>query len=211
MSEQEGVTDHLVTIIQLIQLARGSGTLTTWRGTGDLFEEGVITFVKGQVTQASAGRRKDHAALNWLSTWGRCRYSFTPAMLDEATKQLLAWLAAGITQPPRPATPAPSSGPPSVAARGSQSGAGVVGQGQQGARSSDASYYAVPYPVLPFQQALLLIEQYHLSRAHRQLFLLIDGRRRLLDLAQLMGKEPQVVGQLLSDLEQRGIIQRKGL
>ena len=85
------------------------------------------------------------------------------------------------------------------------------GPGLRGARSSDASYHAVPYPVLPFQQALLLIEQYHLSRAHRQLFLLIDGRRRVLDLAQLMGKEPQVVSQLLSDLEQRGIIQRKGL
>ncbi|RAQ94732.1 DUF4388 domain-containing protein [Thermogemmatispora tikiterensis] len=210
MSEQEGVTDHLVTVIQLIQLARGSGTLTAWRGTGDLFEQGVITFVKGQVTQASAGRRKDHAALNWLSTWGRCHYSFSPAVLDEATKQLLAWLAAGIMQPPRPATPASSQGPPSAAARGSLPGVSAGGH-RQDARSSDASYYAVPYPVLPFQQALLLIEQYHLSRAHRQLFLLIDGRRRLLDLAQLMGKEPQVVSQLLSDLEQRGIIQRKGL
>ncbi|WP_322480477.1 DUF4388 domain-containing protein [Thermogemmatispora sp.] len=210
MSEQEGVTDHLVTIIQLIQLARGSGTLTVWRGTGDLFEEGVITFVKGQVTQANAGRRKDHAALNWLSTWGRCRYSFSPAVLDEATKQLLAWLAAGVTQPPRPTTPASSQGPPSAIARGSQPGVAAGGRLQE-ARTSDASYYAVPCPLLPFQQALSLIEQHRLSRAHRQLFLLIDGRRRVLDLAQLMGKEPQVVHQLLSDLEQRGIIQRKGL
>nr|BBH95964.1 hypothetical protein KTA_41630 [Thermogemmatispora argillosa] len=203
------MTDHLVTIIQLIQLARGSGTLTVWRGTGELFEEGAITFVKGQVTQASAGRRKDHAALNWLSTWGRCRYNFTPAVLDEATKQLLAWLAAGVTQPPRPTTPASSQGPPTTT-RGSQPGASAGGRVQQ-ARTSDASYYAVPCPLLPFQQALSLIEQQRLSRAHRQLFLLIDGRRRVLDLAQLMGKEPQVVNQLLSDLEQRGIIQRKGL
>ncbi|WP_376796817.1 DUF4388 domain-containing protein [Thermogemmatispora sp.] len=210
MSEQEGVTDHLVTIIQLIQLARGSGTLTVWRGTGDLFEEGTITFVKGQVTQASAGRRKDHAALNWLSTWGRCRFSFNPAVLDETTKQLLAWLVAGVRQPGDLATSASSQGPPAVSTRGTQPGAGVGGQGRD-TRPSDASYYAIPCPVLPFQQALLLIEQYRLSRAHRQLFLLIDGRRRVLDLAQLMGKEPRVVSQLLSELEQHGIIQRKGL
>lgn len=52
-----------------------------------------------------------------------------------------------------------------------------------------------------------LIEQMGLSRAHRRLFLLIDGRRTPQELVRLMAQDPAEVYRLLKDLERAGVVQ----
>lgn len=47
-----------------------------------------------------------------------------------------------------------------------------------------------------------------LSRAHRQLFLLIDGRRSAQELTRLIGRHPQEVLAILADLENAGLIRQ---
>src|SRR5215469_7579100 len=80
MAQQQGLlTDRLVSVISSIQRGRQSGVLTAKRGEGFVLEEGTITFANGQVSQASVGRRRGSEALNWLSTWGSCRFTFVPA------------------------------------------------------------------------------------------------------------------------------------
>ncbi|TMD45306.1 MAG: MarR family transcriptional regulator [Chloroflexi bacterium] len=53
-----------------------------------------------------------------------------------------------------------------------------------------------------------MIDQIGLSRAHRHLFLLIDGYRGIQELVRLMGREQDEVQRLLNDLELAGLIQR---
>jgi len=55
-----------------------------------------------------------------------------------------------------------------------------------------------------------MIEQNRLSRSHRQLFLLIDGRRSAQELARLARKSQQDLDALLHDLARIGVIQPAG-
>jgi DNA-binding IclR family transcriptional regulator len=64
----------------------------------------------------------------------------------------------------------------------------------------------IPHRLQEGPAALQHIEQMKLSRTHRRLFLLIDGKRPAPDLAHLMGKAPEEVYRLLYDLERAGLI-----
>src|ERR1700686_1663078 len=87
MSQQETATDRLIGVIQSIQMTQGNGVFTVRRGEGSTFDEGSIIFVNGRVKQTTVGKRSRAIALNWLSTWGQCRYPFAP--LDEWQMQQL--------------------------------------------------------------------------------------------------------------------------
>jgi hypothetical protein len=69
------------------------------------------------------------------------------------------------------------------------------------------AWLATPYRTRQIEGGMRLIEQMGLSRAHRRLFLLIDGRRTVKDLVRLLTHEPGEVLRLLQDLERAGVIQ----
>ena len=58
----------------------------------------------------------------------------------------------------------------------------------------------IPLLIQPLPVALQRIEQMGLSRAHRQLALLIDGKRSLEELAHGMGRTTNNVQELLHDI-----------
>ena len=66
----------------------------------------------------------------------------------------------------------------------------------------------IPYRLQEGPAALQRLEQARLSRLHRRLFLMIDGKRNAQDLAHLMGKPPADVYRLIYELEQARLIQR---
>lgn len=66
---------------------------------------------------------------------------------------------------------------------------------------------ATPYQTRSMAEAIHLIDALRLSRTHRRLYLLIDGRRTVMDLVRLMSHEPDEVKKLLQDLEHAGVIQ----
>jgi len=86
----------------------------------------------------------------------------------------------------------------------------AVEQGMKGAGSiqPDPAAGGVPYPIRPYDEALVWIERVGLSRAHRRLFLLLDGYRTLPELVRLMGRVQEEVNALLRDLEGAGLIRR---
>ncbi len=215
MSQQETATDRLVSIIQAIQLAQGSGVLSVRRGKGRTLEEGRVVFVNGQVTRAVVGRRSDKTALNWLSTWGRCWYTFVPA-------------SGGSRLPTTPA-PVPETESSHDMQANSQPRNPIsplrrpAEQFDLLNRSSPETPLpelpssnrvmmpaAVPFPVYGLDEALQRMEKGSLSRSHRQLFLLVDGQRSTLELARLVGKRQEEVYGLLRDLDRLGIIQLGG-
>ena len=202
MSQPQGMmTGRLVSVISSIQRERRSGVLTAKRGEGIFLEEGTIVFINGQISQASAGRLRDSAARNWLSTWENCRFLFVPASSEAGAHVWPPSLPAQghTTNPP---TPMPSS---RKEQEGRPQGAGErEGIGERGHINAPAS--RAPYPIEHLDAALRLIEQQRLSRVHRQLFYLIDGRRSIVDLVRLTGKRESELSQLLADLERAHVI-----
>lgn len=221
MSQQKEVmTDRLVSVISSIQRERRSGVLTVKRGEGIFLEEGTIVFANGQISQANVGRLRDSAARNWLSTWESCRFLFVPTSSESGVRDSQSSLPAQgratspsalgpsphmtNTKGPDPQTPMPSS-------LEGQEGSGLAGDretiGKNGRIDTPAS--AAPYPTKQHDAALRLIEQQGLSRVHRQLFYLIDGRRSIVDLVRLTGKRGSELYKLLGDLERAQVIRIK--
>ena len=209
--------DRLVSVISSIQRERRSGVLTAKRGEGIFLEEGTIVFIHGQISQASAGRLRDSAARNWLSTWENCRFLFVPASSEAGVHVSPLSLPAQDrnTSPPALGPPSHMTGSrrpdlliPMPSSHNGQEGPQGTGEGEglgeRGRTNTPAS--RAPYPTQHLDAALRLIEQQRLSRVHRQLFYLIDGRRSIVDLVRLTGKRESELYQLLADLERAHVI-----
>ncbi len=206
---QDQVTHRLVTFIQSIQLRRGSGLLSAKRGEGASVEDGSIVFVNGQVTEAKVGRYTGSEAFNRLSGWENCQFSFVlqPSSQEEhlnfAHTDAMASLPSAIG-PDRPNTQHfspvlegsgknPETPPYLIPSPSTQGHLSLSGAG-------------VPRPGRRLSAALQMIDLMGLSRAHRRLFLLIDGKRSIDELAPLVGRTPGEVSELLRDLERASVI-----
>ncbi len=185
--QREATTNRLVDIIASIKMERRSGQLTVRRGEGPLAEEGMLIFREGQITRARVGRRIGPEALNWLSTWGQTHYLFSTDASD---------ISGPATSPLVPSSPRLATYPHLQVSRIDTD-------------RLDAPYplaYGVPYATIALTDALQRIEQARLSRAHRRLYLLIDGHRSAIDLVPLSGRTATEVRRMLYDLEWLGII-----
>ena len=203
-----------------IKLEQKSGALTTWRGEGGTLEEGTVVFAGGQMTRAAVGRRSGITAFNYLCTWGYCRYTFHSSAPEEArpvntpqaysTEQLPAARDAfSEAQHPRAPGTNPTGGrqmffPVALPPRPYEESNGNV------AREGSGGNGIVPRSTRPLHDVLLLIDRYRLSRTHRQLFLLIDGQRSLVELMFLMRRNVYEIRRLLRDLEHLGVIEIGG-
>lgn len=233
--QRETLTDRLANVIEVIQLGRKTGRLSVERGEDNTYEEGSISFLNGQIVQATTGWRIGQEALNWLSSWGACLFTFIPDASARTTGRLPA-LTASSTPPLSPTTPISQKFPPAAAQPtkplpslhpsvavgkiGKLSGTGQVQplptMPAQGTGASGKSTPAppdgdtpAPYHTRQHDEAFRLLEHRGLSRAHRRLFLLIDGQRTMPELVRLMGRGQDEVQQLLRDLEAATLIRQR--
>jgi DNA-binding MarR family transcriptional regulator len=65
-----------------------------------------------------------------------------------------------------------------------------------------------PKQMVPVEVALRLLKREGLSRAHKHVFLLIDGQRTVEELARITRRQTSELSQLLDDLERIGVVQR---
>src|SRR5215467_2828652 len=191
--QRETATNRLADIIEVAQLGQKSGILTVERGSGITLEEGSITFVDGQVTEVSAGGRNGLEALNWLNTWGACRFAFvSPAISGDS----------GLHISIPSSSPAPTERKlwmQQPTTNGQVSWSAKAGRNSEGTGNSNIP--AAPYRMKQLDEALRLIELTGLSRIHWRLFLLVDGQRTNLELGRLLGRDQHEVYRLLYDLE----------
>ena len=185
MIHRDTITDQLAKVIQVIQLGRRTGTLSVEHGEGSTFEEGLIIFVNGQVSEAKVGHRRGRDAFNWLNTWGMCRFAFTPQDKEQSAPE---------TDPeashPVPRTPADAKTTKPIPSL----------------HLPDAALSMTPIQVRGLDEAMRFIEAANLSRTHRQIFLLIDGRRTIIELIRLTGRKPHDLTQILNDLNLIGVV-----
>lgn len=224
MSQQPKTeTDRLANVIQVLQLGQKTGRLIVERDDGLHFEQGIITFVNGQVVQASVNQQQGPDALNWLRSWGACRFTFSPeprSGVANRTPSLTprpTWERPGSRPLGTPTQSTPATGPMPAARpayppqphsynlRGKTTkDLGGPGSGQL----TPGAWLTTPYRTRHIEEGMHLIEHMGLSRTHRRLFLLIDGGRTVKELIRLMAHEPEDVQRLLRDLERAGVIQQ---
>jgi hypothetical protein len=176
---QNVVVDHLVKIIQAIQIGRTTGSLMATRGEGASYELGTLVFLSGRVVQARVGRREGREAFNWLSTWGRCRYTFVLSITSESATEGLP---------------------------GGDADQFVQEEGKASLGESGPLGETVPYRSKPLGYGLQILSEKSLSRMHRHVFLLVNGARRVEDLMRLLKLNEYEVLTLLYDLQDTGII-----
>lgn len=174
-------TDRLNDVIQSLQLIRRSGLLTVERdGPGNSSELGTIMFRDGRVIDATMGQLRGADAFRVLAAWTTCRFIF------EASPQ-----------PSTSTSPLPAVRPNNQ----------MAAQRYEGAPANvNQPSLVVPYRSSHVQGSMPDFRQLGLSRIHRQLFLLIDGRRPPLELARIIGRHPQEVLAMLADLARAGLI-----
>ena len=180
---QNVVVDQLVKIIQALQVGRTTGTLVATRGEGPSYEVGTLVFVQGRVVQAKVGRKEDREALNWLSTWGRCRYTFVLSMSSGSGMPEESREAQMMTTSPLPES---TTGPLREAT-------GPIND-------------TVPYRSKALEYGLQVIDEKGLARVHRRLFLLADGQRNIAEFMRLLNLNEFEVLEILYSLQEVGII-----
>ncbi len=190
--QREATTDRLVGIIANIKIERKSGLLQVKRGEGLTSEEGILTFIQGQITHASVGRRNGADALNWLSTWGQAQYIFTSPGSDEEA-------ALAFSSPP-PSSPGKAATNPGLRAT-------QVHTDRLETEPLPGDNATIPRPCVELSEATTRIERSGLLRSHRRLYLLIDGHRSVSDLEPLISRKTEEVLSMLHDLEWLGVIQ----
>lgn len=224
MSHQE-VTDRLVDIIRKIKLHAMTGLLTVRRGDGihaeqgsgsyhfgtamgkdaktPSSEEGSITFQKGKMVEARIGRRSGSDAFNYLSTWGKCTFSFVYTYghvnVNVSLTSLPDTPVSPLSTPQMP--PQPSF--PSEETPGRQNP--IELREFQNSRPL-SSGFRVPVRLKQYEQAMLIFEKLGVSRSQRQLYLLIDDQRTIKDLARLMNCEEKEIERRLEELEKIAVV-----
>ncbi len=195
MPQQRGTeTSQLANVIEVLQLGRKTGILSIERDTGSSPEMGEISFQNGHITQASSNHGLHGTqALLWLRSWEACRFTFVPAQETALTTKPLPAVSQHDfgqkkreTQPQRVPHEVAQTSTPSV--------------------TNADELLVVPQRTQELENALQLIAQAHLSRTHRQLFLLVDGQRNTKELFRLIGRSQDLGLTLLRDLAYIGVI-----
>jgi hypothetical protein len=70
------LADHLLQVIEIIEMGRRTGLLSVERTSDAGMEEGEIYFIQGEAIYASTGAKNGRVALQILRTWGACRFAF---------------------------------------------------------------------------------------------------------------------------------------
>jgi Domain of unknown function (DUF4388) len=173
-------TDKLADVIQVLQLVHKTGLLTAQRdGINDSLEQGTVTFRDGQVIDASVGSLRGNDAFKKLLSWTTCHFIFQPS----SPKAML----------PPPATIKDDRPSPDRVY-------------QQESSNGHILVSAIPRRVWLTNGALPDFQRLGLSRMHRQLFLLIDGKRSVQELMRLMARRPNEILALLIELEAANLI-----
>ncbi len=202
----ENVSD----VVELIRMRRQSGLLSIERIQDGLFEEGEIFFQNGQPIFAHQGQTTGTEALSRMLNWHHIYFAFLtdspqPAANIPASIRTRANVA--IATDPRSQSVNPFWLKPDTASpfesRSREDGAGVNAQTSSSLSSNIPGLeWLVPQKLGNDRNVLSL----PLTRPQRSIYLLIDGKRTVSDLARCTRKSFQEIERLLSELQERGLI-----
>lgn len=228
-------TDHLETTIYSLESLQQTGVLSVERAKGGVRETANLVFLQGQVVEAVAGSRIGQDALDWVITWGSCRYTFAVRFPSE----IVVSLPASSTIDETRHTTTPLSFISQVVQKYTHT-SNLVQAAEEAVpkQSREEAPHPLPrtplpaaYPLnpptpippifgqqveivrsrAPFRlfngsEAVSYMERFGLSRLHRHVFFLLDGQRTAVDVVRLTGRSFYEIQHLLVDLERLGLI-----
>ncbi len=233
MLQQYSIASRMVSIIQTIQLNRETGMLIAKRGGNVSAEEGRIVFTNGRIVDINVSRHSGSDAFNYISAWENCLVSFIPQDPSKDITHLLENSSMVARAQPEeqkksgvPSGPLPKGARPAHDHRQHQSTDTPVPTSMLDptdtpvpadtpvptdtfslALTEQEPVTYAPFLIQPLPIALRKIEQMGLSRAHRQLVLLIDGKRSIEELVHMMGRTTDNIQRLVRDLTSLRLIE----
>lgn len=185
MRPQGTVTENIADIIQVLQFARKTGILIVERnGLNGTVERGTFTLINGQITDGTLNISTTYSALQVITEWRTCSFVFRPSPIANVSLP---------TTPPSTPGYLPTTEPLS---------------GNEQHNTQFLPVHPAPRRVSRAEEVIPQFNAMGLSRSHRQLFLLVDGKRTSKELMRLMRKGLEEVEDLLTDLERAGLIQQ---
>ncbi len=199
---QETELNQLVDVIQALQSERATGLLKVRRGFDVTLEEGTIAFINGQVEEAKAEGRTGIKALNWLSTWSKCRFRFVPAASQQSVSPPPSSIEANSSRDTNPSIFTPDS----LSKQQATSSMREKITEKIKLQRPSASSASAPYRTVELDAALQEIEQRGFLRSHRFLLFWLDGQRSTFELMRLVRCNENELYDMLRDLERVGVI-----
>lgn len=216
MSQQlEIYTEQLLDIIQILQMQRATGVLQVRRGEGITAEEGRIAFANGRTSEAHAGRRVGSDAVSWISTWTMCWVRFlskSPTFSLEKVLHMIDQLPVKKSTQQRDTSATGHASIPDVRAvsplRRKRNTTDAIHSGDVSSNTGTSRSLplidiecVIPTMIVKLEIALHMLEANGLTRLHRQLLLLTDGRRPISELMRMTQRDRDDVYRLLQELE----------
>lgn len=204
---RDNAAERLNDVVAIIRARRQNGVLSVERFEDGRFEEGEIYFENGQPIQAHLGALSAQDALERLLNWRSVYFLFVKDVSTEPQNAQARTTGS--------MTPVPPSSQPRLPLPSGRSNGADYALTQQPTVRQDA-IQRTPRDVMNNGELMARVPRrvnivkdvlsLPLTRTQRSLYLLVDGKRNLGDLARCTQKNIQEVYWLLSELRNRGYI-----
>lgn len=201
--------ESLQDVLELARLRRQNGLLSIEHDQGGHLEEGEIYFQDGQPVYARVGQMSGQEALAQLLHWRHIHFAFLTHVHRPPTNLPVQFARDVDTSPSIPLAtvpPAPVSNPQfdsNIATRA------MTERGRDYPASSSLLNLhpsiiesLIPEKLEQDRDVLSL----PLTRPQRCIYLLVNGRRTIADLARTTGKDVQDVERILSELQEQALV-----
>jgi hypothetical protein len=208
VKKRENPAERVSDLLELLFVRRHSGLLSIERFEGGRFEEGEIHLEHGRPTYARCGKQSGREAISYMMNWHNVYFSFdrdspVPEVASPSSR------VPAVFSPEQHLSPALFSPEQKRVPFSSESGKLAVPAAETGRRS-------IWQPTLPLSGLERLVPQrlqvnrpvlsLPLSRSQRLVYLLIDSRRTISDLARCTGRNILEIRQVLGELQDQGLI-----
>jgi hypothetical protein len=202
--------ESLRDVLELARLRRQSGLLSIEHDQEGRVEEGEIYFQDGQLVSARIGQMSGQEALAQLLGWRHIHFAFLSHVYHPPTNipvQFARVIESSPSIPLATVPPSPTSSPQFVDTNIST----------RAMTEPDHNYPTISslldlHPSLTESLIPQKLEEERdvlslpLTRPQRCIYLLVNGRRTISDLARTTGKDVQDVKRILSELQEQGFI-----
>lgn len=178
--------EKLSDVIDLLCARRYSGLLSVERFAGRRFEEGEIYFEHGRPVYARYNQKAGKEAFVRLEVWRQVYFAFDKNAPGPISRDIPLPSLSSVSEPRRLSQPLPS---------------GELHWDTLSRQPAVSQYLSNAEQLIPHRsQVKLDVLSLPLTRAQRAVYLLVDGKRTVVDLARCSGKSVQIVMQLLNEL-----------
>jgi hypothetical protein len=190
--KRENSADRLVDVLELIRSRRYSGLLSVERFVGGQFEEGELYFEMGRPVYAHTGHKSGADAFARLIEWRQVYFCFDKDALHPSVS------TEGLDTPTLSTASAHNQTPLSE---------GRTGPAKPIVSPLDALALPEEDRIIPHKLVSGVdVQTLSLTRPQRLVYLLVDGRRTIADLARCMGRNTAGVKPVLDELQEQGLI-----